>query len=108
VPTRPDIQISNARAGIASCPHNAAMKLRVVSWILYVVGIAMVGGSWVGLISPGVGWVGWVMGMCGWGMSFLPVYKRESLSGELQRLAQLHEAGQLTDEEFDQAKKTLL
>ena len=84
------------------------MNLRTISWILYVVGIAMVAGSWVRLISPGVGWVGWVIGMCGWGMSFLPAYRRESLSGELQRLAQLHAAGQLTDAEFDQAKQTLL
>lgn len=84
------------------------MALRKVSWVLYVVGIGGILGSWIGFVSPGIGWIFWLIAMAGWGMQFLPAYKQSLLSEELHRLARLHESGALTDEEFEQAKSTAI
>ena len=52
------------------------MSLFALSWVLYLVGIALIGGGYLGLVSPGVSWIGWLIGMAGWGMQFLPGYRK--------------------------------
>ena len=84
------------------------MVLRKVSWALYIVGIGGILGSWIGLVAPGIGWIFWLMAMAGWGMQFLPGHKRSVLTIELQKLAQLHGSGELTDEEYEQAKSAVI
>ena len=32
-----------------------------VTWIFYLLGAALVFGSWVGWVNPTLGWVGWAM-----------------------------------------------
>jgi hypothetical protein len=32
-----------------------------LTWILYLLGSALVFGSWLGIISPTVGWIGWLV-----------------------------------------------
>jgi hypothetical protein len=42
-----------------------------ISWAFYLIGTAIVLGSYVGVVSPGIGWIGWIIGMIGWGMQFV-------------------------------------
>jgi uncharacterized membrane protein len=79
-----------------------------LSWVLYIVGFALVVGSWFNVVSATLGWTGFVLGMAGWGMQFLPGYRKERTTDELTRLAHLHGLGQLSDEEFDAAKQKAL
>ena len=80
------------------------MAFRIAIWVLYFTGCAIVLGSWVNLVSPGIGWIGWVMGMTGWLLGMTPLARKESIDRQIQRLADLHAAGQLTDVEFEAAK----
>ena len=57
------------------------MSLYAVSWVLYIVGIVLIGGGYLGLVSPGISWIGWLIGMLGWAMQFLPRYRRQPPSG---------------------------
>ena len=84
------------------------MTLRTLSWILYLVGIALVLGGYLNLVSAGVSWIGWVIGMAGWLMGFIPKKGQNSKATELERLAVLHQSGQLTDEEFSKAKASIV
>jgi hypothetical protein len=84
------------------------MTLRTISWILYLVGIALVFGGYVNLVSPGVSWIGWLVGMTGWLMGFIQKKGQTSKVTELERLSVLHQSGQLTDEEFSKAKANIV
>lgn len=82
--------------------------LHKVSWVLYIVGIGLILGSWLNVVSANVGWYGWLIAMAGWGMQFLPAYKGETLAQELERLSKLHSDGALTDDEYQSAKAAVL
>ncbi|MBI1332304.1 MAG: hypothetical protein JST12_04745 [Armatimonadetes bacterium] len=44
------------------------MNRRTICWILYIGGCAIVFGSYIRVVSAGVGWIGWVVGMIGWAL----------------------------------------
>jgi hypothetical protein len=45
-----------------------------ISWLFYIVGTALVVGSWINVVGPTLGWIGFGFGLVGWGMKFLPGY----------------------------------
>ncbi len=79
-----------------------------VSWGLYVVGTALVIGSWINVVSGEIGWMGWVAGMIGWGLGYVDQKSKKGGVAELERLSNLHQQGELSDEEFAAAKEKLL
>lgn len=79
-----------------------------VSWLFYIVGTALVFGSWINAVSAQTGWIGWIIGMIGWGLGLVHQKTKSEGVSELQRLAQLHQDGQLTDEEFSVAKRKII
>lgn len=40
--------------------------MRTLSWILYIVGTALVFGNWIGLVPTGIAWLGWLAALIGW------------------------------------------
>jgi hypothetical protein len=84
------------------------MTLRTISWILYLVGIALVFGGYLNLVSASISWIGWIIGMAGWLMGFIPKKGQNSKVTELERLSALHQTGQLTDDEFSKAKANIV
>jgi hypothetical protein len=79
-----------------------------ISWTFYLVGTALVLGSWLNLVSPQLGWLGWVIAMIGWGTQFLPGVRKKSVADEIQNLQALRDSGSLTEEEFEIQKQRLL
>ncbi len=43
----------------------------MLMWGLYIVGVALVAGSYTGRVTPEVGWLGWALGMIGFAMQFV-------------------------------------
>ncbi|MEZ0327122.1 MAG: SHOCT domain-containing protein [Fimbriimonas sp.] len=84
------------------------MTLRRISSVFYFVGIALVLGSWVNVVTSQIGWLGWVIAMLGWGAQFLPSQRRQSVADEIQKLQALRESGALDDVEFEMQKEKLL
>jgi hypothetical protein len=79
------------------------VALRTVSWTLYLVGIAIILGSYLRLVSPGVGWIGWVVAMAGW-LIGLTLRRKHPIVADLERLEALRAKGSITQEEFEQYK----
>lgn len=88
--------------------YSDSVSLSHVSWACYVVGIAIILGSYVNVVSTGVGWIGWVIAMAGWAMQYLPAAKRESVATKLERLARLRDRGEITNDEYERAKAEVL
>jgi hypothetical protein len=84
------------------------MNLRQVSWMLYIVGFALVAGSWFNIVSSQVGWIGFGIGIVSWAMAYLPGYRKASVSEELERLADLKRSGAIDEREFQEAKEKVL
>ena len=76
--------------------------------MMNLVGIAIILGSYLGLVSGPIGWAGWAIAMGGWVIGLVPGVRRPGITEQLASLCKLHERGQLTDEEFAQAKERLL
>lgn len=38
------------------------LYLRTVSWVFYIMDIALVAGGYLGIVSTGVRWIGWIVG----------------------------------------------
>lgn len=54
-------------------PYNFTMRsnrspLTIISWICYLVGALLVGGSYINLVPSGIAWIGWLVSMVGWGI----------------------------------------
>ena len=88
----------------------ASVNTRSVSWLLYVVGSLLVFGSWVDLVSTGVGWAGWLMALVGWaaGDGRNPAIKAASRAEQIEKLDQLRQRRVITEDEFHQEKQRLL
>lgn len=80
----------------------------MVSWALYIVGIVLVLGSYVGWVSGGWGWMGWLVGMAGWAMFYLPGVRGRSPAQQIAEFAALRDQGAITDEEFEREKARIL
>ena len=84
------------------------MSLPVVSWIFYIVGISLVVGGYLGIVSDGVSWMGWGIGMVGWAMQYLPGYRDKSPARQIAEYAELRNQGLISEEEFEKKKASLL
>ncbi len=84
------------------------MTLSRLSSVFYIVGIALVLGSWLNVVSAQVGWIGWVIAMLGWGAQFLPGQRRPSVADEIRKLDELRHSGAITEQEFEDQKARLL
>lgn len=96
------------------------MRVQKISWILYFVGSLLVFGSWVNLVSTGVGWIGWLMAIIGWAIPNFVSPKREreriavpvqapiSRAEEIEKLQLLRKESVITEEEFLEEKQRIL
>ena len=41
-------------------------SIRYISWVCYLVGCALVFGSYLDIVPHGLAWIGWAVGMMGW------------------------------------------
>ena len=79
-----------------------------LSWALYIVGFGIVIASWVNLVSSGIGWIGWIIGMAGFILGQVIHRRNPDVAKELERLSQLKDSGQITEQEYAEAKLRLL
>jgi len=93
------------------------MNKRNISLTLYFVGSLLVFGSWVGLVSTGIGWLGWIAAIIGWALSNFNTQQRTvtvkqvvqpSKAEELEKLALLRKEDFITEEEFLREKARIL
>jgi hypothetical protein len=54
------------------------MTIARISTVFYFVGLALIIGSWINIVSSTVGWIGWGLAMLGWGAEFLPGGRRHA------------------------------
>lgn len=81
---------------------------RAVAWALYLIGFALVVGSWLRLVSPGLGWAGWIVGMVGWGIFQIPKMRKPTPEDRLRDLEELHLKGLVSDEEYSLQRERIL
>jgi hypothetical protein len=48
------------------------MRLRQVSWAFWLIGTALIAGSWIDVVSPAVGWIGFAIALVGTAVSYVP------------------------------------
>ena len=83
------------------------------SWVMYFVGSALVFASWVNLVPTGLGWTGWLMALIGWAIGARTdrgdhEHPPMSNAEQLEKLDQLRRRNVLTEEEFQQQKRSVL
>lgn len=94
------------------------MRGQKLSWLLYIVGSLLVFGSWVGIVSYGLGWLGWFMALAGWIASralnaprqrvAVTVVKPPSKSEEIANLDLLRQEGVISEDEFRRERDRIL
>jgi len=82
--------------------------LRMITWTLYIVGLCIVAGSWIGIVPAGIGWLGWLIGMIGWALFYVPKMRGRTRADRLRELEQLHGQGLVSDEEFARQRDRII
>ena len=68
----PDNRAVQHRGHVGVIREVAHGELRQVCWVVWVIGIALIVGSWIDLVPPVAGWAGWVLAVVGAAVSYLP------------------------------------
>jgi len=80
------------------------------SLLVYIIGSLLVFGSWVNLVPTGLGWFGWLLALLGWaiGSRQKQSYVQRSRTTEIANLNVLRKEGVVTEEEFQKEKERIL
>lgn len=94
------------------------MTLYRFSWLLWIAGTAVIVLSWTQAITPQVGWIGWGVALAGTVLSFLGRAtcrtstvlqdRPSSIVSDLDRLVQLRDRGDITEEQYLRQRNALL
>lgn len=84
--------------------HQKEDRMNRTTWILYLIGSALVFGSWLGVINPTVGWIGWLVAT---GIALLSWSRRpaQPCSGKPRRGATTPQSSPFTAEEEAAARR---
>ena len=94
------------------------MALNRISWILWIGGTIVIVLSWTHAVTPQIGWIGWGVALAGTVLSLFgrrsccapapgPA-KPSSVVSDLDRLVQLRDRGDITEEQYLRQRNALL
>jgi hypothetical protein len=94
------------------------MSLSRISWVLWIGGTIEIVLSWTHAVTPQVGWIGWGVALAGTVLSLLgrktccapapEAAKPSSVVSDLDRLVQLRDRGDITEEQYLRQRNALL
>lgn len=92
------------------------MTLYRISWGLWIAGTILIVMNWMRIVSPTIGWVGFGIALVGTLLSLVPggrapgpsAGKPSTAVADLDRLVQLRDRGDITEEQYLRERNKLL